>query len=73
MDTFSNMPNTQREDANAVFTREKLDKLDKLADGLKYLTINNSVYYASNSVTVSDPKGNLTRDPKTVTHTSNGK
>ena len=45
MDTISNTSNTQRESANAIFTSEKLDKPDKLADALKNLTTNNSKYY----------------------------
>ena len=72
-DTFSHTPNTQRENTNAIFTSEKLDKLDEMEDTLKDLTINNSEYYASNSATASDAQGDLTRDPKTVTHTSNRK
>ena len=59
--------------ANEIFTSEKLYKSDELADALKYLTINNTRYYVSNSVTASDVQGDLTRDPKTVTHTINGK
>ena len=41
-DTFSHISNTQRVNANAIFTSEKLDKLDELADKLKYLTINDA-------------------------------
>ena len=44
-DTFSHMSNTQRENANAIFTSEKLDKLDELADALKNLTISTTKYY----------------------------
>ena len=72
-DIFSHTPNTQRENTKAIFTSKKLDKLDDLVDALKYLTINNAKYYASNSATASDTQGDFTRDPKTVTHTSNGK
>ena len=72
-DTFSHTPITQRVNASTIFTSEKLDKSDELADVLKYLTINNSKYYASNSGTASDAQGNITHDPKTVTHTSNSK
>ena len=73
MDTFSHTPNTQRENANVIFTSEKLDKSDDLADTLKDLTINDSKYYESNTATTSDTQGDTTRNPKTVTHTSNGK
>ena len=72
-DNFSHTPNTQRENANAIFTSGKLDKSDELADTLKYLTINNYKYYVSNSATASDTQDDRTRNSKTVTHTSNGK
>ena len=52
---------------------EKLDKLDNLADALKYFRINNARYYASKSATANDAQGDLTRNLKTVPHTSNGK
>ena len=71
--TFSHTPNTQKESANMIFTSEELDKSDELADTLKDLTIKNSVYYAPNSATSSDAQRDLTSDPKTVTHTRNGK
>ena len=44
-DTFSHTPNTERENSNAIFTSEKLDKSDDLADALKILTINDAKYY----------------------------
>ena len=44
-DNFSHTPNTQRENANAIFTSEKLDKSDELADTLENLTINDTKYY----------------------------
>ena len=72
-DNFSHTPNTRRENANGIFTSGKLDKSVELADTLKDLTINNSKYYVSNSVTTSDAQDDLTRNLKTVTHTSNGK
>ena len=37
------------------------------------MTINNDVYYESISATASDIQGYLTRNPKTVNHTSNRK
>ena len=39
-DTFSHASSTQREDANKIFTSENLDKLDKIVDSVKNLTIN---------------------------------
>ena len=72
-DTFSHTPNTQRENANTIFTSEKLDKSDKMVDALNHFTINNTEYISSNSATTSDTQGNLTNDLNTVAHTSNGK
>ena len=56
-----------------IFTSEKLDKWDELADTLKDLTINDSEYYVSNSATANDAKGDPASDRKTVTHTSDRK
>ena len=42
MDTFSHTSNTQRENANVIFTSEKLYKSDDLVEAVKKLTINNS-------------------------------
>ena len=41
-DTISHTSNTQSENTNAIFTSEKLDKLDNLEDSVKDLTINNA-------------------------------
>ena len=57
---------------NTIFTREKLDKLDELAEVVKDLTINNTNYYESNTATASDKQGDSTRNTETVTHTRNG-
>ena len=70
--TFSHTSNKQRENANAIFTSKKLDKLDELEDVLKNLTINEAKYYESDTETASDAQGDPTHDSKTVTHTSNG-
>ena len=35
VDTFSQTPNTQRDNANTILKSEKLDKLDTLAETLK--------------------------------------
>ena len=82
VDTFSHMPNTQRENANAIFTSEKLGKSEEMSDALKYLTINDAKYYESDTATTSDSQGGPSCDQKTVTqarnrnekvtHTSNG-
>ena len=71
-DTFSHASNTQREDENAIFTSEKIDKSDKLVDAVNNLTIDDAKYYESNTANTSDTQGDLTRNPETVTYTSNG-
>ena len=53
-DTFIHASNRRRENANAVFTSEKLHKSDKLVDAVKNLTINDAEYYESNTETASD-------------------
>ena len=59
-DTFGHRPNTQRENANTIFTNEKLDKSDKVVDTLKDLTINDSKYYESDTVTGGDTQSDPT-------------
>ena len=71
VDTFSHAYSAQRENANAIFTSEKLDKSDELVDAVNNLTINDAKYYESSTATTSDAQGNLTINPETVTHTSN--
>ena len=66
------MSSDQRENANVIFTTEKLDKSDGLVYAIKNLTINDAKYYESNTETASDAQVGLTRNPETVTHTSNG-
>ena len=72
-DIFVHTSNTQRENANAIFTSEKLDKLDELVDAVNNLTINDAKYYESNTATTSEAQGDLKRNPETVTHTRNKK
>ena len=67
------MSNTQRDNANAIFTSERLDKLDELIGTLKDLPTNSAKYYGSDTATASDSKGDHTCNLKTVTHTSNVK
>ena len=71
-DTFSHASISQRENANAVFTSDNLENLDKLVDAVNNLTVNDAKYYQSKTATESDAQVNLTSDPETVTHTSNG-
>ena len=58
-DTFSHASNTQRENANTVFTSEKLDKSYELVDAIKNLTINDAKYYESKTATVIDAQVDL--------------
>ena len=73
VDTFSNASNTQRENASGIFTNEKLDKLDEPVDAIYNLTINDSKYSDSKTATASGSQGDITRNPETVTYTSNSK
>ena len=70
-DTFSHTFNTQIENANTIFTSEKLDKLDKLVDTVKYLTINDAESYESNTANARYTQVDIAPNPKTVTHTIN--
>ena len=72
VDTFRHASSSQRENANTIFTSEKLDKLDKLVDTIKNMRINNAIYYESDTPTTSNIQGNHTRNLKTVTHTRKG-
>ena len=53
-DTFSHTSITQRENANTIFTSEKLHKSDELTDALKDLTIKDVKYYESDTAKASD-------------------
>ena len=44
-DTFRHTYNTQRETENAIFTSERIDKSNYLANAFKDLTINEAKYY----------------------------
>ena len=72
-DIFSQTSNIQREDANTIWTSEKLDKSYALAEMLKGLIIYVSGYYWSDSANANDAKGDPASDPKTGTHTSDNK
>ena len=71
-DTFSHVYSSKRENTNMVFTTEELEKLEKLVGAVNNLTINDAKYNESNTATVNDAQVNLTKNPETVTHTSNG-
>ena len=61
-DTFIHATNTQRDNTNAIFTSDKLDKLDKLVDALNNLAINDAEYYESNTATACDSQGDIIRN-----------
>ena len=52
--TLSHTFNTQKENANMIFTSNKKYKFDNLAYALNDLTIIDVIYYVSNSATASD-------------------
>ena len=62
-DILSYTFNAQKENLNAIFTSEKLDKLDELIDAVNYLTINDARYYKSNTETARDTQGDHRRNP----------
>ena len=68
-DTFSHASNARRENENAIFTSEKLDKSDDLTDAVNNLTVNNAKYHESNTVITNDVQGDLKRDLETITCT----
>ena len=47
--------------------------MGELVDAVKNFTINDAEYYESSTATKSDLQGDLTRNPETVTPTSNRK
>ena len=69
-DTFSHASSRQRENEDAIFTSEKLDKSDEIVDAINKLTINDAIYEL-NKATASDAQGDLTSNLDTVIHTSN--
>ena len=76
IDTFSQTTvtsNTQGDNKNLILTSEKQNTSDAPAEKIKGLTINDTGYYESDRVNANDAKGYPERDPKIVTHTSDGK
>ena len=69
-DTFSHTSNKKRENANAIFTSQKLEKSDELFNAVKNMTKKDSGYEL-NKATASDAQGTITSDPHTFTDTSN--
>ena len=53
-DEFSHASNTKIENANTMFTSQKLYKQDELTDTLRDLTINDAEYDESDTATASD-------------------
>ena len=70
-DAFSRVSSLQRENLDAIFTGENLDKSDELVDAINNSKIKDSIYELK-IATTSDAQGDLTSNPDTVTHTSNG-
>ena len=62
-DTLIQTSNTQKYNANTIFTSEKLDKSDDLLDTVNNLTINNAEYYESNTAITSGAQGDLACNP----------
>ena len=68
---FRHVSSLHKENLDAIFTNEKLEKLDNLVTKINNVTINNSGYELITAA-VSDAQGNLASDLYTVTHISNG-
>ena len=73
VDTLSQTSNKQRKNTNVILTSDKLDKLDEPAETSNESKTNDAGYYVSDSAYMNDAKGDPASDPKTVTHTSDGK
>ena len=58
---LGHVPNTQIENANMIFTSEKIDKSDDLVDTVNNLTINDAKYYESDTDTASDAQDDITK------------
>ena len=71
--TFSHTSNTQRDDSNVILTSKKLDKSDDLEETLNDLTVNDYVYYVSDSANANDTIGDPGSNPKIVPHNGDGK
>ena len=69
-DTFSHASSSQIENADVIFTSEKLDKSDELLNAINKLTTNEAVYELSKATT-SDAQGDVTSNPDTINHISN--
>ena len=55
---------------DAIFTSEKLDKLDELANAINNLRINDAGYELNKAIVI-DAQDDITSNPYTVTHTIN--
>ena len=69
-DTFSLASSSQRENLNAIFTSEKLEKLDEPVDAVKKMT-RKKFGYDLNTATARYSQVSFASDLDTVTHTSN--
>ena len=69
-DICSRKSSSQRENLNAIFTSENLEKPDDLVNAVKNMTIN-EIGYEVNKSTVSDAQVDLVINPDKFTRTSN--
>ena len=70
-DVFNHVSSSQRENADAILTSEKLSRSDDPVDEINNLIIMDS-RYELNKVTKSDTQVDLNSNPDTVTYTRNG-
>ena len=64
------MSSSQRENLNAIFASEKLEKLDNIVSAVANITIND-VGYEFNRETASDAQVEFASDLDKINHTSN--
>ena len=69
-DALIHASSSPKENADTIFTSDKLDKSDKLVNTLNNLKINDARHELK-KFTTNDKQGNLTSNPDTVTHASN--
>ena len=69
-DTCSLASSSHRENPNAIFTSEKLEKSDEIFDAVRNVKKNN-VGCELNTAIASAAQGYIMSDPDTVTHTRN--
>ena len=68
---FSHASSPQKENADKIFTSEKVDTSSKLVDKINNFIMKDAGYEL-NKTTKSDIQGDVMRDPDAFTHTNNG-